>query len=121
MAEYEITFQSRRIGTVLMERQGLYYRFSCKCVLPDEQIHSVWVLWGGGNRKLGVCIPKGDGFCLDTKVPIKYIPNSKLEFVMDHNDDFYPIDAKEEFCHMDKLAGAHFAIQNGRPGLVIPK
>ena len=124
MAEFVITRNGKTVGNAIMERQGLYYRFHCQCVLPDRDIHTIWVRWGEGSRKLGICVPNGPYFCLDTKVPIKYIPNTGLLFEVDYKENppenFYPIDTEQPFIHTDKLAKARFATREGQPGLIIP-
>ncbi len=117
----DIMMDGKNVGTVTIEKEGLYYRFFCRCHFEDKAVHSIWVFWEGGSRKLGVCIPEGKYACLNTKVPIKYIPSTELTFKIDHreNDGFYPIDPGQPFPHMDKLTKARFATLDGKPGLVI--
>ena len=119
MGEFEIVMQGKRVGIATVLKEGLYYLFSCQCVFEDSQIHSVWITWDGGCRKLGICTPGNGCFNLKTKVPIKYIPNFGLTFVIDYEEDFYSIDQDKEFYPIDKLNKARFAIRNGKPGLVI--
>lgn len=118
---FDVMLNERTVGTASVNREGLYYHFSCKCILPDKDIHAIWVLWEGGSRKLGVCVPEGRYAYLNTKVPVKYIPGGKLYFRIDHREelDFYPVDPDVAFAHMDKLTKARFAEVNGKPGLVI--
>lgn len=123
MAEYDIKMQGRTVGKAAVDKQGLYYRFDCQCGFTDKEVHSVWVCWEGGNRKLGVCIPNGGQYCLKTQVPVKYIPDDGLTFTVDYTQknrtDFYPVDAEKPFAFIDRLADAQFDIRDGKPGIVI--
>ena len=125
MAEFAIMMNGKIVGNAIMEPLGLYYRFRCQCAFSDAEIHTIWVRWERGNRKLGVCVPYGTQYLLETKVPAKYFPDSKLTFTVDYReetkDDFYPVNPEEPFGLVDKLPQAHFEIRNGKPGLVIPE
>jgi len=124
MAEFEIAMDGKVVGKATVERQGLYCRFSCRCVFPDKGIHTIWVCWDGGSRKLGVCVPNGRDYCLNTSVPLKYIPDKRLTFAVDYTekkqDDFYAVDAERPFDPIDKLSRAQFDVRDGKPGLIIP-
>ena len=119
MGKFEIIMQGKSVGTATVVKEGLYYSFFCQCNFVDSQIHSIWITWDGGCRKLGICAPCNGCFELKTKVPIKYIPEAGLKFAIDLEEGFYPIDQDKEFCHIDKLNNARFAIRNGKPGLII--
>lgn len=123
MTEFEITLNGKPLGTATVEKQGLYYRISCRCLLPDRKIHTIWVRWSDGSRKLGVCVPEGQYFCLDTKVPTKYFPLTGLSLEIDYQaeNEFFPIDTQKPFIHIDKLEQSRFDIRDDQPGLVIPK
>lgn len=123
MTEYEITLNGKPLGTATIETQGLYYRISCRCLLPDKKIHTIWIRWSDGSRKLGVCVPQGQYFCLDTKVPMKYFPLTGLCFEIDYRaeNEFFPIDARKPFIHIDKLQQSRFDVRDDRLGLIIPE
>ncbi len=117
----EIKMDGKTVGMATMEKEGLYYRICCKCHFADRQIHTVWVLWKTGSRKLGVCVPEGRYACLNTKIPAKHIPDEALSFEIDYrqNDFFYPVEAGKPLGCMDKLINARFAVADGKPGLVV--
>ena len=116
-----IMMNGKNVGTATVEREGLYYRFACKCVFDDADIHRLWVLWESGCRRLGVLVPDGRTACLNTRVPAKYIPDTQLSFQIDYHpaEHFYPVDKEKPFAHMGQLLKARFAVVDGKPGIVI--
>lgn len=116
-----IMMNGKNVGTATVEKEGLYYRFSCKCVFDDADVHNLWVLWKDGSRRLGVLVPEGRYACLNTKVPVKYIPDTQLAFQIDYcqTEHFHPVNPEVPFAHMGQLLKARFTIIDGKPGLMI--
>ena len=81
MAEtYDITHEGAPVGTARMEKQGLYYVFSCRCRLPEEGLYRIHAINGDGREDLGICIPMDGVFGMDKKVPQKRIGEGMLTF-----------------------------------------
>jgi hypothetical protein len=81
MAEtYDITHESALVGTARMEKQGLYYVFSCRCRLPKEGLYRIHAINGDAREDLGICIPMDGVFGMDKKVPQKRIGEGILTF-----------------------------------------
>ena len=81
MAEtYDITHEGAPVGTARMEKQGLYYVFSCRCRLPEEGLYRIHAINGDGREDLGICIPVDGVFGMDKKVPQKRIGEGILTF-----------------------------------------
>lgn len=81
MAEtYDITFGASPVGTAQVEKQGLYYAFSCRCQLPDEGIYRIHVLCGEKYEDLGICIPLHGAFGMDKKIAAKNLPGGQMRF-----------------------------------------
>ena len=81
MAEtYDITHESAPVGTARMEKQGLYYVFSCRCRLPKEGLYRIHAVNGETREDLGICIPMDGVFGMDKKVPQKRIGEGILTF-----------------------------------------
>ena len=79
-----------------------------------------------GERKvdLGICVPMGDLFGLDKKVPCKQLGEGEPEFFLtprpQHSSGkFVPVYPEEPFAYMRKLKGAFLEIRNGQMGIVI--
>ena len=81
MAEtYDITHEGAPVGSAQMEKQGLYYVFSCRCRLPEEGLYRIHAINGDGREDLGICIPVDGVFGMDKKVPQKRIGEGMLTF-----------------------------------------
>ena len=65
--EYDIRLGRDVIGKAEVTRQGLYYLFSCRCKLESDTMYRVTVSCGGHHENLGVLVPMGTEFGLDTK------------------------------------------------------
>lgn len=121
---YEMHFGGRAVGKAQVDRLGLYYRFTCRCRMPGEVISRVVVRCGDVKTDLGILVPTGDGFGLDTKVAVKKLGQGSPEFLVVPNhpevkDKFIPIKPEEPFSYIERLKDAYLARQNGQLGMVI--
>lgn len=72
MAEtYDVTYEGEAVGTANIEKQGLYYFFSCRCRLPHEGLYRIHVIGGVHREDLGICIPLDGAFGMDKRIPAK--------------------------------------------------
>lgn len=107
-----------------MLRQGLYYRFLCRCKLTGDVVCRLSVVCGEKRENLGVVTPVDGGFGLDTKVPVKRLGEGSPEFFLLPKHDcaagkFVPIYPEEPFAYIEKLKDAFLAQKNGQAGIVI--
>ncbi len=121
---YEIRLGPSVVGEATVEKQGLYYRFSCTCRLNGATMQRVMVACGGNKVDLGICVPMGDGFGLSKKVACKYLGDGEPEFFLtprpQHSGGrFVPVYPEEPFAYMSKLKDAYLEIRNGQTGIVI--
>lgn len=121
---YPVFFGSEPIGKVQVLRQGLYYGFHCRCRLTGSVVCRLFGVWEGGEENLGVLIPMGDGFGLDTKLPAKRFPQGEIRFSVTPkgqtgNRTFYPILPEEPFGYIQRLKEGFLDRQNGQLGLAI--
>ncbi|MBR4289061.1 MAG: hypothetical protein IKT52_00250 [Oscillospiraceae bacterium] len=81
MAEtYDITYDGVNVGRAQMEKQGLYYVFSCRCRLPQDGLYRIHVLCADKREDLGICVPMGDVFGMDKKLPAKKLGEGTPSF-----------------------------------------
>lgn len=118
---YEVTFGQQTVGKVQVLRQGLYYRFICRCRLTGDVVLRLAVLCGDRQENLGVVVPMGDGFGLDKKVPVKHLGEGEMKFYLVPRHDrvlgkFVPIYPEEPFRYIARLKDAFLAKQNGQIG-----
>ena len=122
--EYEIYLGRDVIGKANVMRQGLYYQFSCRCKLESEGMYRLSVACGGHHENLGVLVPMGDMFGLDTKLAVKRLGEGAFHFqaVPKHQKvtgQFIVIRPEEPFTYITRLQEAFLEIRNGQVGIVI--
>ena len=119
---YDIYAGTQVVGQAEVIKEGLYYRFSCKCTPPDEGVCRILVSDGCNTKDLGICVPTGEWFCLVSRVPIKYLSGDKLEFLLvpkDRQVSVVPVATNEPFPELDKLESAHLQEADGKTEVVI--
>ena len=119
---YDIYAGTQIVGQAEVIKEGLYYRFSCKCTPPNEGVHRITVSDGNNTKDLGICVPAGEWFCLVTRMPIKYLSGDKLEFALvprDRQVVSVPIATDEPFADLDKLDSAHLEESDGKTEIII--
>lgn len=111
-------------GKALVERQGLYYRISVRCDLDGEIMHKVVLRCGNGEENLGVPVPMGEQFGIDTRIPVKRAGEGTMEFLVlpRHGQlagKFVPLSPEEPFRYIAKLKDAYLISRQGQQGIVI--
>lgn len=121
---YGVYFGRNQAGKVQVQRQGLYYRFICRCRLSGDVVCRLHVACGDKRESLGVVVPMEDGFGLDTRIPVKRLGEGKMEFLLvpKHevgSEAFVPVYPEEPFSYIERLKNAYLARKNGQIGIVI--
>lgn len=112
------------MGKVQVLRQGLYYRFHCRCQLSGDVICRLHVTCGEKGENLGVVVPMGDGFGLDTRLAAKHLGEGEWRFTLTPKQEtpekkLVPISPEEPFAYISRLKDAYLAEQNGMSVAVI--
>lgn len=121
---YGVYFGSQLAGKVQVLRQGLYYRFICRCKLTGDVVCRLSVTCGSNRESLGVVIPTDGGFGLDTKLPIKKLGEGNMEFYLVPKHEpvegkFVPIYPEEPFAYIERLKEAYLTRKDGQVGIMI--
>ncbi len=120
---YEVFFGGQAVGKVQVLRQGLYWQFHCRCRLSGEVVCRLCVQCGEKKENLGVVVPLGDGFGLDTRLAAKKLGQGKLTFslVPKHQTSavFIPICPEEPFAYIQRLKDGFLARKNGQVGIFV--
>lgn len=108
---YDIFLGSQKIGTAVVKRQGLYYRFHCECQLSGQVIYKIVVSCDGRKESLGICVPENGCFKVESRVPVKRLGEGTLSFraVPKHAQlpgRFIPIRSEEPFMYISQLQTA---------------
>ena len=122
--EYGITLGGQEIGKASLQRQGLYYAISCRCRLSGEVVYKVTVGCGEHTESLGILVPEGGAFVLNTRIPIKRLGEGELHFqaVPRHTElrgTFIPVSPESPFAYISRLENAFLEVRNGQPGISI--
>ncbi len=121
---YEIYYGKDKAGTVQVLREGLYYRFICRCKLPGDVVCRLAVRCADKQENLGVVVPMGDAFGLDKRIPVKRLGEGEMTFHLSPRHDyiqgkFIPIYPEEPFAYITRLKSSFLAKQNGQIGITI--
>lgn len=123
---YGVYFGNQLAGKVQVQRQGLYYRFQCRCQLTGDVICRLVVRCGEQAVPLGVVVPMDGGFGLDTRLAVKHLGEGPWQFrlVPKHaqpREQFCPIYPEEPFTYIARLKEGFLSRQDGQLGLVLPE
>lgn len=123
---YEIMLGGESVGQAVVRRQGLYYRFSCRCDLSGEVIYRITVTCSGKSESLGIPVPKNGEFYLDTRLAASRLGEGEPKFAAvprrpDLGGMFVPISPEEPFRYLHRLENAYLARKDGQVGVVIPE
>ena len=121
---YEISQGGKPVGRVRVERQGLYYHFSCRGKLTGAVVCKLVVSCGERQENLGVFVPMDGTFGIEKKLPVKRLGEGTPQFrVLPKHESvegkFVPIYPEEPFAYMAKLKDAFLAYQEDQVGIVI--
>ena len=121
---YKIMLGGESVGQAVVRRQGLYYRFSCRCDLSGEVIYRITVTCGGKSESLGIPVPKNGEFYLDTRLAASRLGEGEPKFAAvprrpDLGGMFVPISPEEPFRYLHRLENAFLARKDGQLGIVI--
>lgn len=121
---YSVFFGTDSVGQVRVTRQGLYYRFLCRCRLAGEILCRLQVTCGDRQEDLGIVVPVEGGFGLDTKLPVKRLGLGAMAFRLlpKHEipkEKFAPIYPEEPFSYISKLKQSYLVKRNGQLGILL--
>ena len=121
---YEVFEDEKAVGTVEATREGLYIHFSCRCQPVHREMIRLWMICGEQETDLGLCVPMGDGFGTEKRIPAKLCGPGEPRFCLRHKDDtlrgrFIPLSPEEPFQYLHRLETAFLERRGTRLGIVI--
>ena len=118
----DITLGNITVGEAKVESTGLYYHIRCRCQFRKKGIYKIHVSGERGTANLGTCVPEGEWYILEKKIPRKLLGESNFNFAVrpDYTvcHDFLPVSESEPFSYIDRLRECRMVKQNGGVGLV---
>lgn len=124
VGNYEVFFGNQQAGKVQVTRQGLYYRFVCRCKLTGDMVCRLYVSCGGQRENLGVVVPVGEGFGLDTRQSVKRFRAGEPSFSLVPKTEmasgqFVPIVSEEPFAYIERLKTSFLVKKYGQMGIIL--
>lgn len=121
---YGVYFGNQLAGKVQVQRQGLYYRFVCRCQISGDVVCRLHVSCGDKRESLGVVVPMEGGFGLDTKLPVKRLGEGNMEFTLLPKHEvpagqFVPIYPEEPFAYIERLKEAYLVRKGEQVGVML--
>lgn len=122
---YDILRGGEKIGKAEVRREGLYYRFKCVCDLTGEVMYRLTVSCGEKTENLGIPVPEGDCFYLNTRLPVSRFPKEDPIFraVPRHEKQqtgkWVPISPETPFDYIARLQDAVMERRDGEVGILI--
>ncbi|MDY4582290.1 MAG: hypothetical protein SPD81_05505 [Candidatus Faecousia sp.] len=121
---YGVYFGNQLAGKVQVQRQGLYYRFICRCRLSGDVVCRLRVTCGDRRESLGVVVPMDGGFGLDTCLPVKRLGEGEMAFTLVPKHEvpegtFVPIYPEEPFAYIERLKEGFLAKKGEQVGVVL--
>lgn len=114
MNEVAILYGSLVVGEAKIQRQGLYYLFSCSCRFSKSGIYKLWAASAGKQIKLGVCVPEKNCYTLYRKIPTAHFGDDEISvYVMNEDERKIDNQPKGELVSLEKLDQAVLEIVNG--------
>lgn len=109
---YPLYWGERRVGTVTLTRQGLYYALFCRCEATGEMLE----LRQGSGEVLGLLAPAHGALELRRKIPIKHFSHSTAFCVQPRMADVQAVevDAHKPFSYLRQLPSAYLLTQQGQ-------
>lgn len=122
VGNYCVNFGNQQCGKVQVQKQGLYYRFTCRCRLSGDVVCRLYVSCGGKEENLGIVVPMDGGFGLDTKIPAKRLGEGEPTFSLVPKHEtrkFIPIIPEEPFSYIERLKTSFLVKKYGELGILI--
>jgi hypothetical protein len=123
---WDVFCRGKPVGTCRVTREGLYYRFSCRCAGLEPKLYLLTASVGEQSHTLGTVVPEGDALRLETRVPVKRFSGSAPSFRLEEKGcreqtRFVPLEEGRGVPCLDRLLECRLAVLDGRVGLLLPE
>ena len=116
---YDVMLGRQKVGRVKVIREGLYYRFSCRCRTEGREMLRLWMACGKQEVDLGLCVPMGNEFGTEKRIPVRQCGTGMPEFVLRPKGNFIPLSPEEPFGYLHRLENAFLERRKGRLGIML--
>lgn len=124
MSLYDVSLDGNVIGNVSVTAEGLYTGLLCQCKLPDGQIYRLVLNCNGQKHDLGICVPTGQYYTVNKRVPSKQIGQGEMKFYIvpkyqREDTVFVPISSNARFAYIRELEKLRLIVTNENYGCCI--
>ena len=121
---YEVFQEGKAVGKVEVCREGLYYRFSCRCRPAGDGMMRLWMTCGEEETDLGLCVPMEGVVGTEKRISAKLCGRGEPQFCLYHKDDvfrgrFIPLSPEEPFRYLHRLENAFLERRGRQIGIVL--
>ena len=121
---YEVFQEGKAVGKVEVCREGLYYRFSCRCRPAGDGMMRLWMTCGEEETDLGLCVPMEGVVGTEKRISAKLCGPGEPQFCLYHKDDifrgrFIPLSPEEPFRYLHRLENAFLERRGRQIGIVL--
>lgn len=118
MSCYDVKYEGQTVGSVTVSKEGLYYRFSCRCKPRKTALYKLTVFCDGRTTDIGICVPQENGFGLDKQIPVKRVGEGDMKFqLMPRGQSIskrkVPLIPGAPFAYISELEHSHLILNNG--------
>ena len=121
--KYDLIMDDQVVGTVHVAKEGLYYMIKCTYSSLQDGIYRAIVQNDHECINLGICIPEGDHFVANARIPISRIENDNVRFFIVSTKSKHaqgkPVAEDIPFELLDQLQTGRFTEIDGIPSIVI--
>lgn len=119
MEKFDIVENGKPVGRAQVEKNGLYYSFSCRC--RGNGVFRIRVSRGGREESLGIPVPRGNEYCLEKKLPASRFPEGQFRFFIgqEQKERFVPVVPGQPFAYLSHLKNARYAVRDGIAGVIV--
>lgn len=116
---YKVRLEEKEIGTVQVNRKGLYYQITCSVNIPKGCYYHLFAVSDKDEFDLGLCVP-GDQYGFTTNQPVKKFTSDEYTFILSKkkNDHCVPVFADKPFLYLHKLHSGRYMVCDGIPSIV---
>ena len=120
---YDVFLDGKAVGTASLEKEGLYWKITCRCNVPNDVPYEV-LLRAGEHINLGLLVKEEMAHCLTRRIAMKRIREDQLCFeatarIAKPAEVFQCIASEEPFAYLEEIKGCKLEEKDGHVGLLI--
>ena len=121
MLQYCVVQNDISVGQVCLVKEGLYYLIHCQLNLTKPGTYRLWAQTGENSFDLGICVPYGGVFGLQTRIPVKKIDPQHLHFFLKSGskNQWVPVFEDQPFPCISYLEKGKLCMKEGKPHILL--